>query len=77
MEHNVSTGAAAGGLVVLLLIIAIGLASFGFWLWMLIHALTNKGIKEGEKIAWVLVVFFGNLLGAIIYFFVGKPKGAG
>lgn len=49
---------------------------FVFWIRMLIHAVTNKGIDGGEKVAWVLVVLFLNLLGAIIYFFVGKPKGA-
>jgi len=69
-----SGGVAIGGLLLLLVFAVIGLALFGFWLWMLIHALTNKGIKEGEKIAWVLVVFFGSLLGAIIYFFVARPK---
>ena len=74
MEQHASTGVALGGLAVLLLIAVIGLAVFGFWLWMLIHALTNKGIQDGEKIAWVLVVFFGSLLGAIIYFFVARPK---
>lgn len=74
METNASTGFALGGLLILLLIVVIGLAAFGFWLWMLIHAMTNKGIKDGEKIAWVLVVFFGSLLGAIIYFFVARPK---
>lgn len=71
-----SDSSAAGlGLVFLLIIGIVALAGFAFWLWMLIHALTNKGLSDGEKVAWVLVVFFGNLLGAIIYFFVGKPKG--
>jgi hypothetical protein len=45
-----------------------------FWLWMLIHAITNRGLNDGEKIAWVLVVFFGHFVGALIYFVVGKPK---
>jgi len=55
------------------------LACFGvlvvvFWIWMLVHAITNKGVGDGEKIAWVLVILFLHLLGAVIYFFVGKPK---
>jgi len=53
----------------------IGFLAFIFWLWMLIHAITNKGISGGEKVAWILVVIFIPLLGSIIYFFVGKPKG--
>ncbi len=53
----------------------ISLVLFVFWLWMLIHALTNKGISGGEKIAWVLVVIFVPFVGSIVYFFVAKPKG--
>ena len=41
---------------------------------MLIHAITNKGLGDGEKIAWVLVVLFLHFLGALIYFFVGRPR---
>lgn len=52
----------------------IGLVSFVFWIWMLIHSATNPGLPGTEKIAWVLVVFFASLLGAIIYFFVARPK---
>ena len=51
------------------------LAVFVFWIWMLIHAVTNKGLGDGEKIAWVLVIFFLHFIGALIYFFIGRPKG--
>ena len=61
-------GTLVGGLISLVL--------FVFWLWMLINALTNKGISGGEKVAWVLVIFFIPFIGALVYFFVGKPKGA-
>jgi len=55
----------------------ISLACFAFWLWMLIHAITNKGLSDGERIVWVLVVIFLPVVGCILYFFVGRPKGAG
>jgi hypothetical protein len=55
----------------------LSLAAFAFWLWMLIHAITNKGLADLEKIVWVLVIIFLPLIGSIIYFFVGKPKGVG
>jgi hypothetical protein len=61
------------GLFVILIKAVIGLAVFAFWLWMLIHAVTNKGLGDGEKIAWVLVIIFVPCLGALLYFFVGKP----
>jgi hypothetical protein len=53
----------------------IGLLATIFWIWMLIHAITNKGLASGEKVVWVLVVIFLPLLGSIIYYFLGKPKG--
>jgi len=55
----------------------VGAAGFVFWLWMLIHAITNKGLASGEKIVWVLVIIFLPFLGSIIYFFIGRPKGSG
>ena len=52
-----------------------GLACLAFWLWMLIHSITNKGLSDGEKIAWVLVIIFLPFIGSILYFFIGRPKG--
>ena len=58
----------------LIFAIPIGLALFAFWIWMLIHAIQNKGLSDGERIAWVIVLVFVHFLGAILYFFIGKPK---
>jgi hypothetical protein len=70
-------GASIVGLLALLFFGAIALLCFVFWIWMLIHAITNKGLKDTDKIIWVLVVLFLHVLGALIYFFVGRPKAAG
>jgi hypothetical protein len=61
-------------MVAALVVLPLALALFAFWIWMLISAIQNKGLGEGEKIAWVLVIALLHLLGAIIYFFVGHPK---
>ena len=45
---------------------------FVFWLWMLIDCLKRDFKKDYEKIAWILVMIFLHLLGAIIYYFVVK-----
>ena len=63
------------GLGLGLILVPFGLLLFAFWIWMLIHAITNRGLTDGEKIAWVLVVLFLHFFGAVIYFFVGRPKG--
>ena len=67
-----------GGIVgVLFLIIGalLSIAGFAFWVWMLVHSITNKGLGDGEKIAWVLVIVFLPVLGCILYFLIGRPKG--
>ena len=64
------------GLGLGLILLPFGLLLFAFWIWMLIHAITNHGLSDGEKIAWVLVILFLHFLGALIYFFVGRPKGS-
>jgi len=66
-----------GGLELIFLFLfggLIGLACFAIWIWMLIDCLTNNGIPGSEKVAWVLVILFTHFLGALIYFFVGRPK---
>jgi hypothetical protein len=63
------------GLFFMLIAGMFALMVFVFWIWMLIHAVTNKGLGDGEKIAWVLVIFFLHFIGALIYFFIGRPKG--
>ena len=47
-----------GFLFLLFFVLPIILAMLAFWIWMLISAIQNKGLTEGEKVAWVLVVLF-------------------
>ena len=72
-----STAMSFGGLFMILVFGAIALAATVFWIWMLVHAITNKGLSDTEKIVWVLVIIFVHFIGALIYFFVGRPKGTG
>jgi len=63
-----------GFLFLLFFVLPILMALFAFWIWMLISAIQNKGLTEGEKVAWVLVVLFLHWLGALVYFVVGHPR---
>lgn len=77
MIAEIDGGAVAGMMFVifiLLVVVPIIIASFVFWIWMLVSAVQNKGLTEGEKIGWVLVLVFVHVLGAILYFFIGHPK---
>jgi len=60
--------------LMLLFAVPIAHATFAFWVWMLVHAAQNKGLSDGEKVAWVLIIALLHFLGALIYFFVGRPK---
>ena len=46
---------------------------FWFWITALVDMLQNTAIQGTEKIVWVLVIIFLNILGAILYFFIA-PK---
>ena len=61
----------------ILFLVALGLATFAFWIWMLIDCIRNKGLSDNERIIWVLVIILAHCLGGLIYFFVGRPKGQG
>ena len=65
------------GLLIGLGAMLLGLAAFVAWVWMLVHAITNRGLSDGEKILWVLLIVFLPLLGVILYFFIGRPKKPG
>ena len=54
-----------------LLTLAIGLWAFIFWIYMLVHCLRSN-MESIEKLTWVLVLLFTNLIGALIYYFVVK-----
>jgi hypothetical protein len=62
------------GLFLVLFLVTIGLLLFAFWIWMLIDAIQNKGLTDGEKVGWVLAVVFLHFIGALLYLFIGRPK---
>jgi hypothetical protein len=59
--------------IVLLLVIVTSV----FWIWMLIDCLQNPRLPPTEKLIWVLVIFFLHVLGAIIYFAIGRQQRLG
>ena len=77
LMQETGTAAAAGGAVACifsLFIGLIGLAAFAFWIWMLIDVITKCPSADNKKLIWVLVVIFAGIIGAIIYYFVQRPK---
>jgi prolipoprotein diacylglyceryltransferase len=77
LMEEVSGAAAAGGAVACIFTLIfglIGLAAFAFWLWMLIDVVKRCPSAENKKLIWVLVVILAGIIGAVIYYFVQRPK---
>ena len=58
-------------------VLALAIVAVIFWLAMIVDAVTNKGVNDTERVLWVLLVVLltpGAPLGAVIYFYFGRPK---
>lgn len=61
-------GGLFGGLILLwLLMLGLGIASFIFWLKMLIAAIRHDFEHKG---VWILILFLFNVVGAFIFYFI-------
>jgi len=55
-------------------VVFFGLASFVFWIAILIECLTKEPSEGNTKLIWFLVIFFLHLLGCLLYVFVRRPE---
>lgn len=68
------TGLISGFIFLMLFIIVIGILLFVFWIVMLIDCAKRNFKRDSDKVVWILVIIFLNLLGASIYYFVVKAS---
>lgn len=66
--------AALSGLAAFLCFGVIGLIGLVFWVWALIDAIKNQRLTDNERIIWVVVIVFLQVLGALIYLIAGRKK---
>lgn len=67
------------GMLAILFWLLIGLISilaFIFWIMMLVDCVKRKFPESAEKIVWILVLIFLQVLGALIYYFIVKDSGS-
>ena len=62
------------GSLFFLLFVVLGMGGTILWVWMLIDCATREPSDGNDKIIWMLVILFTNLLGALIYYFVRRPQ---
>lgn len=57
-----------------LIMLALTILIFVFWISMLIDSIKRKYKEDSDKIVWVLVIIFTGIIGALIYYFIVKTK---
>lgn len=57
------------------LVLLVGLALTVFWVVALIDCLMRRFDEPVTKLIWVVVIVFLHALGALIYWFIGRPAG--
>lgn len=63
-----------GIMALVMLVIAVAVLSFVFWIWMVIDCAQRKFKSENDKVVWILVIVLAGIIGAAIYYFVVKRK---
>jgi LPXTG-motif cell wall-anchored protein len=74
MEAQPEVAMGAAGCVIAAIFIIIGLVALAFWIWMLIDAITRTPSTGNTKLIWIIVIVLTGAIGALIYFFVQRPK---
>ena len=57
-----------------LLSLAFAVLSTIFWAWMLVECATKEPANGNDKIVWILIILLTHCLGALLYFFIRKPR---
>lgn len=59
-------------LLILLFLFIIG--SIVLWIWMLVDSIKRTYKNADEKLMWILIIVFAQIIGAIVYYFVVKKQ---
>jgi hypothetical protein len=57
-----------------LLFLLAALVGFVFWLRALLDCATKESNEGNTKIAWIIIICFTNLVGAVAYWLVRRPQ---
>ena len=52
----------------------IGVLGTVFWIWMIVDCALHESSTGNDKIVWILVILFTHLIGALLYYFVRRPR---
>lgn len=74
LAQNDDAAAAGMGLACMCPLLLVVAAGFGFWIWMLIDCISKEPSGGNDKLIWILVLVFLGWIGALVYYFVRRPK---
>lgn len=77
MQHTDPAGAAivVGFIALYGFIILVSIGLFVLWIVELVDCVRREFPEPNDKLVWVLVIALGHGIGALIYYYVGRPKG--
>ena len=52
----------------------IGVLGTVFWIWMIVDCALHESSTGNDKTVWILVILFTHLIGALLYYFVRRPR---
>ena len=62
----------SGGLILLVLMGVLGLATCAFWVWMLVDCIEKETDQGSTRLLWGIVIAVTHFIGALLYFFLRK-----
>ena len=65
------------GAMAIMCIVTLVLFLFVFWICMLVSAIQNKGLTDGEKTGWVLAIVFFHFIGSLLYLLIAFSRRKG
>jgi len=60
-------------ILILLLVGGVGILGTAFWIWMIVDCATKERGDTNDKLVWIVIIVFTQIIGALIYFFVRRP----
>ncbi|MBI2629706.1 PLDc N-terminal domain-containing protein [Candidatus Pacearchaeota archaeon] len=72
MAGELTILAILGIILIVLALFALVIFLLVFWILMIVDCAKRKFKTDGERIAWILILIFIGIIGAIIYYFVVK-----
>ncbi len=60
--------------VIFLVALMTAFVSFIFWIWAIVHCLLSR-MTNAQKLFWIVVIVFFNVIGALLYLIFSKVQG--